>query len=105
MKKSKAASILAKIRESEEEIEGDEIEQGQGEEKPIEEMEPSELVDFVKNENWSQDPEKLDKALEAMKKIAESDDEDAKLMIEALDDASTEFDVEVMKEKKANKAK
>lgn len=105
MKKSKAASILEKIRESEDEIAGDEIEQGQGEEKPIEEMEPSELVDFVKNENWSQDPEKTDKALEALKKIKESDDEDAKLMLEALDDASTEFDVEVMKEKKANKAK
>lgn len=103
MGKSKAASILAKIRESEEEIEGDDIENQGGEEKTIEEMEPSELVDFVKNENWSQDPEKMQQALEAIKKIAESDDEDAKLMIEALDDASSEFDAEVMKEKKAAK--
>lgn len=102
-KKSKAASILEKIRESEEEIEtpSDDIEVE--DEKTIEEMEPTELVDFVKNENWSQDPEKTQQALEALKKISESEDEDAKLLIEALDDAASEFDVEVMKEKKAKR--
>ena len=109
MKKSKAASILEKIREEDEftqdqDVDQD-IDQDTDEPKSIEEMDTEELVDFVKEENWSQDPEKTQQALEAMKRIAESDDEDAKLLIEALDDAATEFDVEVMKEKKAARNK
>lgn len=103
MKKSKAASILEKIREEEIDQENPEQDQENSEQKPVSEMEPSEMVDFIKNENWSQDPEKLDQVLEAIKKIHECDDEDAKLMVEALDDASSEFDLEAMKEKKAKK--
>jgi hypothetical protein len=47
----------------------------------------------------------MKEAVKCMEQLAGSDDEEAKLMMEALDDASSEFDVEVMKEKKAAKKK
>jgi hypothetical protein len=100
MKPSKAASILAKIREEEEnDIENDQEVTKQ----EIDDMEPKELVEFIKENNWSQEPELMKEAVKAIGKLSESDDEEAKLMMEALDDASSEFDVEKMKEKKANK--
>jgi hypothetical protein len=99
MKKSKAASILEKIHEQEIEI------SVEPEKKEIEDMEPKELVEYLKENEWSQDPEMMKEAVKCMEQLAQSDDEEAKLMMEALDDASSEFDVEVMKEKKAAKKK
>lgn len=94
-KVSKAGSILKKIREEEEQ---------DNEKKPVEEMNPHELVEYLKENDWSKDPESMKEAAKVIERMCEqADDEEVKLMMEELDAASSEFDLEKVKEKRSKK--
>jgi hypothetical protein len=94
-KVSKAGSILKKIREEEEQ----EIEK-----KPVEEMSAHELVEYLKENDWSKDADSMKDAAKVIERMCEqADDEEVKLMMEELDAASSEFDLEKVKEKRSKK--
>jgi hypothetical protein len=95
MSKSRVSELLKRINIVEAEKEMD---------KDIKEMDGHELVEYIKNEQWSDSPDHMKEAVKCMERMCEmADDEEVKSMMEFLDEASTDFDLEAVKEKKKKK--
>lgn len=51
-----------------------------------------EAMDYIKNEKWSKDSEKMKEAMDKMKDLSEMDDELAKDMMEYIDEACSKYE-------------